>query len=166
MPGKSVQRALHLQHIDEDAQGHNGPIQASYSSKPHDLDKAWVETFNNMGYPMQGDTMSVHSLGGYQVTAAVDPKTRERSHAGNAYLGRTQDRPNVEIVGNVLVDRLDFTSDDPPGACGVRFVHKNQAHSIRVDKEVILCGADRVGSSFVTRQCTYYFHFSVCATTN
>lgn len=84
--------------------------------------------------------MSGHSLGGYQIVSAVSPRTHERSHAGDTYLSRTRGWSNLEIVRDVLVDKITFTSDDPLRVSGDSFNHKKQVYSVQVNEEVVLCG--------------------------
>lgn len=139
MPPDSVKDALRLQNLDLDAQGTAGPIQASYQHEPGILDKVWIETFNTLGHPMAADAMSGHSLGGYQITSSIDPRKRERSHAGNTYLGQGRDRPNLEVVTGALAERVLLTTDDPPRADGVSFTHQGKEYSVQAAKEVILC---------------------------
>ncbi|KAK5958327.1 hypothetical protein OHC33_000169 [Knufia fluminis] len=71
--------------------------------------------------------MSGRSLGGYEITSAVNP---ELAH----------DRPNIGIVTDVLVDKILFSNagDQPLRATSVQFQHKSQTHTVHATKEVIL----------------------------
>ncbi|KAJ9653281.1 hypothetical protein H2198_007525 [Neophaeococcomyces mojaviensis] len=139
MPDEQIVRDFGLQNIDIQAQGTSGPIHASYQNEPHALDVAWINTFRNMGYDMKADTLSGRNIGGYQITASIDPVKRERSHAGEAYLERVRNTQNLNIVTNVLVDKVLFAVQDRTRASGVRFIHDGQEHVALASKEVILC---------------------------
>jgi len=139
MPNEEVANKLALQNIDIQAQGVDGPIHASYSSEPHAVDIAWLDTFRNLGYAMQADTMSGQNIGGYQVIVSVDPITRERSHSGKAYLERVKTKSNLEILTNVLVDKVIVANQGRPRASGVKFIHNGQEHVVSASKEVVLC---------------------------
>jgi len=140
MPSEKVVQGLGLDNIDVGAQGRDGPIQASYQNEDQlAIDKAWIQTFKNMGYAMKEDTMSGRSLGGYQITSAIDPQTRERSHAANAYLDDAMCRSNLEVLINVLVDKLAFTEGAELQVSGVEFLRDGQKHVAYARKEVILC---------------------------
>lgn len=140
MPDEQTAKLCGLQNIDLKAQGTSGPIQASYPSHPHAIDNAWIETFKNMGYAMASDTMSGENIGGYQVASSIDPLKRERSHAGRAYLDRVRDKPNLEVVTNVLIDKVILSDATPPKASGIRFIREGQAQTVTTTKEIILCG--------------------------
>ena len=151
MPNDQTVEALDLQYIDPDAQGIDGPIQASYKHAVHALDKAWVDTFRNLGYQMNGDTMSGKSLGGYQIVSSIDPKTRQRSHAGNAYLDSAKSRPNLDIVTDVIVDKVSITTSLPKRASGVQFWQNGQKYTVSASKEVIIC-AGAIGSPCILQR--------------
>lgn len=138
MPNDKVAQDLNLHYIDRDAQGTDGPIQASYQQEVHPLDKAWIDTFANLGYPMDTDTMSGTSLGGYQIVSSIEPKKRERSHAGNAYLGLARSRPNLEILTDVIVDKV-ILSPDSKRALGVQIWHDGHVFSVLASRQVLLC---------------------------
>ena len=88
---------------------------------------------------MNGDTMSGKSLGGYQIVSSIDPVRRERSHAGNAYLGRAKGRPNLEIITNATVEKVIMTADAQPRASGIEFLRRGHRFCALSSKEVILC---------------------------
>lgn len=139
MPNEKAADDLGLQNINIQAQGVDGPVHASYS-EPHPMDVAWLTTFRKLGYAMQADTMSGQNIGGYQVTSSIDPTTRERSHSAMAFLERVKTMSNLEVLTNVLVDKVLFANQSRPRASGIKFIYNGQEHTVSASKEVILCG--------------------------
>lgn len=62
------------------------------------LAKAWVDTFKNLGYLMNGDPFSGQGIGGYANPATVDPVTKTRSYSASAYYVPASQRPNLHIL--------------------------------------------------------------------
>ena len=137
LPSDQVQKDMQLGNIDRAAQGVDGPIQASYQKESHMLDKAWIDTFRNMGHLMTADTMSGKSVGGYQLTSSINPQTRERSHAGNTYLEEAQGRSNLTIITDAVVDSIMFVDGR---ASAVEFEHEGKRKTVHAGKEIIICG--------------------------
>lgn len=144
MPDKQVQEALDLSYVKLEDQAIDGPVHASYSGiESLELDKIWRQTFQNMGYEMKADTMSGHSLGGYQIASVIEPTKRERSHAGVAYWEKAKDRPNLTTLTHAVVDKVLFDKD--LRASSVRIMQDGIPLVIEATKEVILC-AGSMGS--------------------
>lgn len=152
-PSDKVAEDLQLEYVNPKEQGVGGPIQASYEKNVEPLDKAWVETFRNLNLDMKADTVSGKSLGGYSIVNTIDSKTRQRSHAGVAYLEPATDRPNLEVITGALIDKIVLATDGidkEPRVTGIEFSHNNQTHIASTTErgEIILC-AGAVGSPAV-----------------
>jgi len=83
--------------------------------------------------------MSIFIREGDQIVSSIDPEKRERSHAGNAYLGREASRSNLEIVTDVVVDRVTMENDLSQRVSGVQFWQNSYLHTVLASKEVTLC---------------------------
>lgn len=148
-PSPDVASMLYLdEYIDKSAQGEDGPVQVSYNGADvlpsTSLNRAWLETFRNIGWSMKGDTLSGTNIGAYHVAGALDPQLKERSHAGVAYLERAvkEGRQNLDVVTGCVVDKVLFEVAEngvKPKAKGVRFLHGNQTHVVEARREIILC---------------------------
>ena len=88
--------------------------------------------------------MSGQNTGGYQTTCSVDPDTKERSHAGTAYLAPAirEGRENLEVVTGAMIDKVLFSTGEGgmSTASGVRFWHNGVVHELHASGEVIICG--------------------------
>jgi len=68
---------------------------------------------------MKENTLSGRSLGGYSITSAIDPHTREWRHANNTYLGLSMCRSDLEVLTGVFVNKAVFTDSATPKVTGV-----------------------------------------------
>ena len=72
----------------------------------------------------------------------MDPRSGERSHAGNTYFTAASKRPNLKSAAGVLVERvLLFDKDDGsiPTARRVQYVQDGITKFTTARKETILC---------------------------
>lgn len=119
----------------------NGPVHVSFSegySMP--LNNAWMETFSSLGYAVKADPRTGKAVGAFQNPASIDPATKARSYAANAYLGpAVRQRPNLTVLTDVTVKRIIF-EDAPDGlvAKGVVTQTKDGETTLLVRSEVIL----------------------------
>ncbi|KAI1347469.1 GMC oxidoreductase [Xylaria sp. FL0043] len=118
-----------------------GPLQVTLAAPQSDWDKAWIDGLQSVGYqatdPLSG------SLGGSNIAPeTIDPKTKQRSYATNAYLDPVRNRPNLTIrtgttVTKVLLEKPSSTENAI--AKGVQIFSKSGAfETIGARKEVIL----------------------------
>ncbi len=92
-----------------------------------------------MGHEVNGDTMSGRNIGGYQCVSTIDPKGSTRSHAGVAYYAPAAGRPNLEVLTDVLVEKVLFKKEkDDCTVIGVRLYYEGQSFDVNVRKEIIL----------------------------
>lgn len=144
MPDAKVAQDFSLDYVKLDDQGKDGPIQVSYQHEEqlYSLDQVWNETFRNIGYPMKNDLLSGKSFGGYQGTCTIDPKNRERSHAGIAYLEKIMDRPNLDVITNALIEQVILSESgmkSSPRASAIHFHLSDQTFIVHAKREIILC---------------------------
>ncbi|SMQ51136.1 unnamed protein product [Zymoseptoria tritici ST99CH_3D7] len=122
--------------------GNHGPIQASLPQGGNVLGPAWLEACRSLGLENLKDPLEGEAVGGYISTCRVTGTTRERSHAGVAYLDEeTLGRENLKVETGVLVDKIEFekgADDTEATATGVTYWQDNSLHNAQVRKEVIL----------------------------
>ncbi|KUJ07704.1 GMC oxidoreductase [Mollisia scopiformis] len=119
----------------------SGPLQVTLGTPESLWQKAWIDGLESVGFP-KTDPLSGH-LGGPNIAPeSIDPRTKQRSYATNAYLDPVRSRPNLTIrtgtsVTKVLLERLSSTDDAV--AKGVQYISKDgSSHSAGVRKEVII----------------------------
>ena len=139
-PSKKTEEALATGYINEELSATSGPIQASFPEVHGPLGKAWPETFKNLDFAMTTDPLSGKSTGGFSYPSSVDPKTRERSHAGSAYYAPVADRPNLHLLTESLVEKIILTKrGSDVVATGVQLNRDNRTEIRKASKEVLLC---------------------------
>lgn len=114
-----------------------GPIQTSYPLATHPIRKAWVETFEKLGYPRGDDLWSEGSVGAFSNLASIDPATWERSQAANRYYDPIKHRKNIHVLCNATVEKILF-KEGSTEAIGLRYRHNSVTKSITARKEVII----------------------------
>lgn len=138
----------------------SGPIKTSLPTVADPLHQAWVNSLRNLGQNLTGAPLSGDSIGAYSLPCAVAPVSRERSHAGKAYIEMALQRPNFHLMTSTHVERILFhdklqtasglTSHDPDihsmdkrnpdvRATGVLVSHQGKSCVIKAHTEVILC---------------------------
>ena len=138
-PTQSVREALGLDYLDDQLQGKTGPIQASFPNMDNPLQKAWIDTFRNLNCHMTSDPLSGEAIGGFSNPCSIDPSTKERSHAGNAYYAPVAGRVNLHLATESRVEKILFEQKgDKYSVLGVRFTHQGLRETVKVKNEVIL----------------------------
>ncbi|KAF3766670.1 hypothetical protein M406DRAFT_53264 [Cryphonectria parasitica EP155] len=127
------------------AQG-QGPIQLSI---PNEEDwkwpAAWRDTLAGLGYPTTSNPYdnSGSCFGAILVGDSIDPDTKQRSYAGNAYYGQAKSRDSLTVWVGITIEKILFNKNkDNHGrvrAIGVQYKDENgQTKTVTADKEVIL----------------------------
>jgi choline dehydrogenase-like flavoprotein len=144
LPDVETRRHIGVDWADEDGfEIGEGPLRASFPAvKENPLAKAWIETFQAIGFGAQGDPFEEASLGGYSNLALTDMATKTRSHAAGAY-GVSAVERGVRILTEAVVRRVlfegSFSSEEGVVASGVEVVINGQVQRINAKKEVLLC---------------------------
>ncbi|KAL1954828.1 hypothetical protein VTO42DRAFT_558 [Malbranchea cinnamomea] len=122
--------------------GTSGPVRTSFNDYllpiEDDVIKACDEVAGLTKKPT--DPWSGDHIGFYNTLGSVvrtGPDKGKRSYAARGYLGMSQGRPNLKVLCEALVIRVDLEGTT---AKGVTFSHKGAQHSVPVNREVILCG--------------------------
>ncbi|KAF7930901.1 hypothetical protein EAE99_004151 [Botrytis elliptica] len=120
----------------------NGPLQITLSSPETLWQKAWIEGLESVGFP-RTDPLSGHFGGPNIAPESIDPKTKQRSYAGNAYLDPIRSRSNLTIQTNTIVTKVlleKYSSASDAIATGVEFISKDgSSQVVKARKEVIIC---------------------------
>jgi choline dehydrogenase len=71
----------------------------------------------------------------------VDPRHNRRSYAAREYYEPNAGRSNLFLFTHALVSKIQLDKlEDGMWATGVRFMVNGASHTIKVKKEVIVCG--------------------------
>ena len=77
LPDEATRDHIGIHWVDPKVNGDSGPIKVSFPAVRQDpLSKAWVDTFQEIGYGVTADPFSGVSIGGYSNLAAIDAETR------------------------------------------------------------------------------------------
>ncbi|KAK7918477.1 GMC oxidoreductase [Apiospora marii] len=96
----------------------DGPVQVSFSEGyTEPFNKAWMETFANLGHQLTADPRTGKAIGAFQSPASIDPKGHTRSSATAAYLGpQVRQRSNLAVMTDATVKRIVFEREDASGS--------------------------------------------------
>jgi choline dehydrogenase len=101
----------------------------------------WPKTILNAGYEPSKDPRSGSAIGGFNQLTTVDPKQIRRSYAARDYYEPSTGRSNLSLLTNVLVFKIDLEKTDGDAkATGVQFSVGGLTHTVKVKKEVLVCG--------------------------
>ncbi|WP_448956238.1 GMC family oxidoreductase [Labrys neptuniae] len=120
--------------------GGSGPITVTRSKADHPLYRAFLEAGQEFGLRDAGDYNSGDQEGVHVTQATI--RSGVRCSTSLAYLKPASARPNLTVLTNCLVERIDF---DSRRAIGVTCRRKGTRLSLRAGREVIL-SAGTVGS--------------------
>ncbi|KAF2495286.1 alcohol oxidase [Lophium mytilinum] len=115
--------------VDPLLRGTDGPVQ-----------EMWPPTCLNAGYPQPQDPRSGSSLGGFNQPLLVDPITMKRSYSARAFYEPNTQRSNLSVLADALVTKIGFEKGEIVKATGVSFKSGGTSFSVKVLKEVIVCG--------------------------
>lgn len=141
-PSDKTKKDLMLDYVGSN-NGTNGPLQISFGSGEGytPFSQAWPRAWRTLHKPINGDPISGTSTGAFNNPATMNPETRERSHAGNAFFSEEiAKRPNLRVVTEALVHKVLLTKvDGALQASGVEFSAKDgQSRHVIADHKVVL----------------------------
>ncbi|KAI1456979.1 hypothetical protein F4805DRAFT_429908 [Annulohypoxylon moriforme] len=119
----------------------NGPLQLSLAASDGTWEKAWIDGLTSVGLP-ESDPLSGNLGGPVIAPESIDPKTKQRSYATNAYLDPVRSRPNLTILTKTTVTKVlleKSSSISNAVAKGVQYISKDGvSHTIGARKEVVI----------------------------
>jgi len=127
---------------ENDYRGGSGPVSTSNGNnmKLNPLYKAFISAGKEAGYPETKDYNGEQQEGFGPMHMTVGGGVR--SSASNAYIKPAKNRPNLKILTNVLVEKVNLENQK---ATGIEFSVNGSKKTLKANKEVILC-AGSIGS--------------------
>ncbi|TVY68813.1 Dehydrogenase citC [Lachnellula suecica] len=133
-PDEVTTKELGTDIIDPALHGTSGPIQTSFPIGQGPLDQAWGPTFKTLGLDPKEDPRKGDTLGGYSLLKFMDGKAR-RSYTAPAYYIPNAERPNLVVLTNALVKKIEF---EDSVATGVRYSVSGEEKFVRTRGEIVL----------------------------
>jgi len=139
LPSAEMQKELGLEYVDPQLHG-SGPIQVSFPDRVVDpIARAWVKSLSGLGWPMKTDPFSGQAVGGYINGAIIDPNSKTRSYAGNAYFSQAKERPNFQVITSAQVQKIILKqTSEGHQATGVEYIKDGKVETAEARSEVIL----------------------------
>jgi choline dehydrogenase-like flavoprotein len=140
-PSKATAELLDTaRYMSVEKQGCDGPIPVSLPDVYGPFNKAWNETFAQLGWVTDADPIEGQKLGAFTSPLTVDAKTGKRGYAASYYSPEVAARPNLRLLAETMVEKIDFTQEDGELiAKGVQVKTQDSSYQITAKKEVILC---------------------------
>lgn len=157
--GETLAAKMNDKYLDKSLRGTSGPIHVSKSRMGirlnNNIDQicfpetetawsqdVWPKTFMNAGYTPTKDPRTGSAIGGFNQLNTIDPQHNRRSYAARDYYEPNADRPNMSLLTNALVTKvnLEKSGEGEAKATGVQFVVDGVAHTVKAKKEVLVCG--------------------------
>ncbi|MFF3600377.1 GMC family oxidoreductase [Kitasatospora indigofera] len=117
-----------------------GAIPVTENTDPHPFAAAFVAAAQKAGLPANPDfnAATQEGVGLYRttVTAGTPQEPARRANTAFTHLGPVLDRPNLTVLTDATVLRIEVTGGR---ARGVRVSHGGEVHSIGAGTEVVLC---------------------------
>lgn len=136
---EATRRHLHLDVIDNNVRGSDGPIKTSFpAGTANPIPKAWIETFDSLGLKATSDPFAGKNVGAYTNACTIDPDTSQRSFSASRYWAPVQDRPNLTVVTGARVQKLLLHRDNEVKVVGVKFTHQGATKTVDINEEAIL----------------------------
>lgn len=105
------------------------------------FNKAWMETFDKLGWKCSNDPINGETLGAFTCPLSIHPKTKSRGYATSYYTPEVAQKSNLQLLTDTHVERvlLDRAGDSSVSATGVQVRTKEgkQEH-IAAKREVIV----------------------------
>ncbi|OQE43059.1 hypothetical protein PENCOP_c003G04783 [Penicillium coprophilum] len=129
-------------YMNVDNQGSHGPVPVSLPDVYGPFNKAWNETFAQLGWETDADPLDGHKLGAFTCPLSVDSKTGARGYAAAYYSPDVAARPNLRLLTETMVERILFKEENGEViATGVQVKTQGtpNPYQIIATKEVVLC---------------------------
>ncbi len=148
LPDDPIAKHLHLSWAESIVGVPDRPLKASFPGVlDNPVGKAWVETFEELGFPLTASPFSGHSRGAYNAAASIDPENVTRSYSNTGYYLEIASRANLKVFNQAVAGKILLQDHAGPTATGVQFTKDGNITTINARKEVILCA----GSSILPR---------------
>jgi choline dehydrogenase-like flavoprotein len=122
-------------------QGSDGPVAVSLPDVYGEFNKAWDETFAQLGWQTDDDPIQGKKLGAFTSPLTVDSKMGKRGYAAAYYSPEIAARPNLRLITETTVEHVLLAQENGDViAKGVQVKSQDGSYQINAKKEVILCG--------------------------
>ncbi|KAF2448727.1 GMC oxidoreductase [Karstenula rhodostoma CBS 690.94] len=140
LPDQQTVEHLSIEWAEQLTNAYHGPVNASFVDvKENPVGKAWVDTFEHLGFPLSGNPFGGRSTGAYNGASTINAATKTRSSASSAFHKHLTERGNVEMFLNTVAERLVFEPTHPePTVRGIDVQHNGRRSAIHARKDVIL----------------------------
>jgi choline dehydrogenase-like flavoprotein len=140
-PSQATTELLGLnRYMNVDDQGSDGPVPVSLPDVYGPFNKAWDETFAQLGWQTDADPIAGNKLGAFTNPLSVDAKLGKRGYAAAYYSPEVAARPNLQLLAETTVERILLDQEDGDIiARGVQVKSQDKTYQIEAKKEVLLC---------------------------
>lgn len=126
----------------------NGPLQLTLAAPESLWEKAWINGLESVGYP-SSDALSGHLGGPIIAPESIDPKTKQRSYAANAYLDPVRGRSNLTVLTETTVTKILLERPSPAESAvakGAQFIAKGGGVQIISARKEVIISAGTINS--------------------
>ncbi|KAF9028819.1 alcohol oxidase [Hymenopellis radicata] len=131
----AVDARLHSAKADPEYHGTEGAIAKSYPSHVTEIVPSLLDALEAAGVPRKPDPCDGRPVGGFLCPTSVDVSTSKRSYAASDFFTLNKDLPNLLVVTNVSVSKINFEGTK---ATGVTVQQGDKTGVVNASKEVIL----------------------------
>lgn len=118
-----------------DYRGDSGPLSVEFGKLQSTIFDAFLASAHEAGHPISDDLNGSQATGFARLQATK--KDGKRCSAAVAYLFPVLDRPNLELLTNALVTKVNLAGNR---AKSIKVVIGGQEHEIEAEREIILSG--------------------------
>ncbi|KAI9888565.1 MAG: hypothetical protein M1814_006806 [Vezdaea aestivalis] len=141
-PDPGLQDGLSADYINVTLHGKGDGINSSFPDWYNEAVSDWPKAFDTLGLGVTEDPRDGIQLGGYNNLMTRDQATGRRAFAGNTYYQPNKDRPNLHVITDAVVSKVNFAEDHSDGflAIGVSYTVNGTDYIAEATKEVIIAG--------------------------
>ncbi|KAF8908253.1 alcohol oxidase [Mucidula mucida] len=131
----AVDGRLHSVKPDPENHGTEGAIAKSYPSHVTEIVPSLLDALEAVGIPRKPDPCDGRPVGCFLCPTSVDVSTSKRSYAASDFFTLNKDLPNLLVVTNVLVSKINLEGTK---ATGVTVQQGDKTVVVNANKEVVL----------------------------
>ncbi|CAO1635148.1 unnamed protein product [Parajaminaea phylloscopi] len=145
-PDATQQQQLHIS-VNPSNYGHQGAVKASFPRYVSKQVQNWIPALQALGIPKNDQPLAGDNTGASVQPSNINPVNSTRSYSAPAYFWPNSARPNLSLLPNARVDRINFGNSYVRKAVGgkqkansVCFTSGGKQYTVKVNKEVIVSG--------------------------
>ncbi|KAL8727736.1 MAG: hypothetical protein Q9166_005849 [cf. Caloplaca sp. 2 TL-2023] len=140
-PPETTVQQEDINFVDPSCHGEGGPVENKFPPFYSDFYDSWSPTFANLKLSAQNDPKCGLGLGGATTLVSFNDKNA-RSYAGNTYFTLSASRPNLQILTNALVSRINFQPQKDENnnvvATGLTYTSDGTTYTANATREVLI----------------------------